>query len=924
MRTADGYIISKCLNGDSAAFGLLVDKYKGSVYALAYSKLRNFHDAEDVTQEVFIKAYRKLRTLKQYDSFHAWLYAATSNLCKDWLKALSRRPDNQFIEDKDPETLEAPSIDSYRESLFRESLYESLHEALDSMPETHSQVLTLRYLGGMSCKEIASFLGVSPTAIWQRLSRARAQLKEGMIAMINTDFERQKLQASFTLRIVDAVKRIRIQPMPRTTGLPWGLSLATGIIFTILSFSPQPNMFSRAAAGSPLPSETKVLKVGEIPVDILTFSEVPIIANRQGDGDSGKPETSDTRNATLAVANDEENMRTQESKEVVVDPETGLRYTKVRTLTGKRDVITAIPWPFWLSLSPNGKFLLWQGQVVPLDDGESFGLVEDIPVMNSTWSPDGEKVVFGSGKAIWMIPVSPETGQPVGPAKKLLDGDYRYQTRCWSADSERIVIESRDKETSGNIFTLSVTDGALTQITDDPIVEWNPVWSPDGKTIAYNRGDQLRVIPAEGGSSRILTDEGHPLPVFWSPDSKWIVYLRENKIGQGLRFLRLSDGHEFVMNLPDGVGHRFISWSPDGKKMLFYRSSYYWKSALKAISTSGGESFELGRQTILWPYEQFWSPDSRMIVTSGGDKDGKVCLWVIPITGEEPFILKLDVSVDGKLRPLYPSPDCSKLAFVVQRSDEKEDLYVVPVSLKDGRTTGPAVMVFSGWKRKQRYYRAFSWSPDGAKIAIAHEFDIWMASADGGEPVQITFGNHPESMAEPVWSPDGKMIRYRAYYSENKILFRVIPASGTEDTVILDIPVTPSEWYEWSPDSRDLLSSSNGVISAISIADGTSRQFLDLKELSVDSAWSFSLSPDGQRLTFLSYGPGDKYQIYSVPAAGGKFTELAADDSGEKYLLFPSPDGKWISYQSDGYIKTRPEGEIWEVDLQELLNSSSP
>ena len=71
MRTADGYIISKCLNGDSAAFGLLVDKYKGSVYALAYSKLRNFHDAEDVTQEVFIKAYRKLRTLKQYDSFHA-------------------------------------------------------------------------------------------------------------------------------------------------------------------------------------------------------------------------------------------------------------------------------------------------------------------------------------------------------------------------------------------------------------------------------------------------------------------------------------------------------------------------------------------------------------------------------------------------------------------------------------------------------------------------------------------------------------------------------------------------------------------------------------------------------------------------------------------------------------------------------------
>jgi len=64
MRTEDGHIIYKCLNGDRVAYGLLVDKYKESIYALAYSKLGNFHDAEDVTQEVFIKAYQKLRTLK--------------------------------------------------------------------------------------------------------------------------------------------------------------------------------------------------------------------------------------------------------------------------------------------------------------------------------------------------------------------------------------------------------------------------------------------------------------------------------------------------------------------------------------------------------------------------------------------------------------------------------------------------------------------------------------------------------------------------------------------------------------------------------------------------------------------------------------------------------------------------------------------
>ena len=67
MRTEDGYIIYKCLNGEPEAFTLLVDKYKASIYAFTYAKLRNFHDAEDVTQETFIKAYQNLRKLRRMD-----------------------------------------------------------------------------------------------------------------------------------------------------------------------------------------------------------------------------------------------------------------------------------------------------------------------------------------------------------------------------------------------------------------------------------------------------------------------------------------------------------------------------------------------------------------------------------------------------------------------------------------------------------------------------------------------------------------------------------------------------------------------------------------------------------------------------------------------------------------------------------------
>ena len=279
MRTEDGRIIQRCLNGEPEAFGLLVDKYKAGIYAFVYAKLRDFHDAQDVTQEVFIKAYRDLRSLRQWESFVFWLYRIASSHCGKWLRARSRRPDQEFIEDQAPGTLEDRSIDSYR----RKQVDESLHEALYSLPEAYREVLTLYYFAGMNSEDIARALGMSPTAIRKRLSRARAQLREEMAAMMGTALERQKLQASFTFRIVEAVKRIKIDSTPRATALPWGLSLAAGIIITVMSLSPHISLQNPTSmlAGSPLPAEMRVLETGEIPVDALKISQIPIAADGQ-------------------------------------------------------------------------------------------------------------------------------------------------------------------------------------------------------------------------------------------------------------------------------------------------------------------------------------------------------------------------------------------------------------------------------------------------------------------------------------------------------------------------------------------------------------------------------------------------------------------------------------------------------------------
>ena len=287
MRTEDGEIIHQCLNGKPAAFGFLVDKYKACIFAFAYSELGNFHDAEDITQDVFIKAYQKLNTLKQYDRFLAWLYAITSNLCKNLTRSKRNRPDGEFIEDQAPETLMEPSINSYRESI----IAESLNEAINSLPKIYSQALTLHYLGGMSVIEIARFLGTSSDAIKHRLSRGRTQSKEEVIAMMSETFGQQRLQASFTFRIIEAVKRIKINPVSTMKGLPWGLSLATGIIIAVMSLNPTLISFDNIGIPiySPLPIESKVLKVGEIPVDVVKTSNIAILSSNMGKGKSGEP-----------------------------------------------------------------------------------------------------------------------------------------------------------------------------------------------------------------------------------------------------------------------------------------------------------------------------------------------------------------------------------------------------------------------------------------------------------------------------------------------------------------------------------------------------------------------------------------------------------------------------------------------------------
>jgi len=308
-----------------------------------------------------------------------------------------------------------------------------------------------------------------------------------------------------------------------------------------------------------------------------------------------------------------------------------------------------------------------------------------------------------------------------------------------------------------------------------------------------------------------------------------------------------------------------------------------------------------------------------MIFAIGENETGDIVFWIIPLSGENQSLLELDVSVEGKPFPFAVSPDVKKLAFSVDRSHGMQDLFVVPISLKDSRTIGPAVKVFDEWYRSGGYNVTASWSPDGSKLAVIHRGDVWIAFSNGNKPIQITKTLVKEG--RPGWSPDGKMVNYSAPSNKNKSVLYVVTASGNKIIKKVD----DCSICAWSPNNKEFATSSNEVISIIPITGGVTKQIVNLKDLGLDRVFDLSWSPDGKKIAFIGdYTEKDEASpIFVISAKGGKVNELAVDDLGWKFSLDWSQDGKWISYTTEAVFKTRPEGTMWEVDFEEVLEKLS-
>ena len=183
----DSSLVQETLEGNQLSFQLLIERYQERIFGLVRHYTTKTVEVEDIVQDTFIKAFRKLSTFQHQSSFSTWLYRIAVNTSLDFLKRAGRNP-VQAVED--PEML-SPSIESGQARVIlppdsrmeREETARVTHEVLEELPEIFRTVLVLREFEDLSYQEMADLLGISIGTVESRLFRARARFKEALVRL---------------------------------------------------------------------------------------------------------------------------------------------------------------------------------------------------------------------------------------------------------------------------------------------------------------------------------------------------------------------------------------------------------------------------------------------------------------------------------------------------------------------------------------------------------------------------------------------------------------------------------------------------------------------------------------------------------------------------------------------------------------------
>lgn len=686
----------------------------------------------------------------------------------------------------------------------------------------------------------------------------------------------------------------------------------------------------------PVPKSARIGALGTITILVVAAVLLPMAkAAKSSKEASATPQVTDAKATDKASGAGE--------SDTIVDPTTGLKFTVAKKISGENDMIVNTN---RLRLSPNGKFLLYKGQVVPLDGSKAFKLEALHGTEFAAWSSDGKLIAYLDKSAIWLLPASPEMGQPTGPARKLLDDQLNW-TECeilWSHDSGRIFAGAERRGYQHR--TISVQDGRLMQPPDYTRFSLR---SPDEKSLAYFKPHNgVWTAPVEGGPSRLVAGfhgdfvpQSVTIPLWWSPDGQWLLCGRGNPGDNynDLRFARLADHREVVLKFPKQIGYYALGVTPDDKKLQIYKGSYERRDVFKVAPISGGRLVELTFSRNLgyaWACGPF-SPDGQrwfFLVDKPGI-GGKENTWA-PCVADSPTGDPVEIGLPEEVKREQAinywsvdrwllSPDGKRLL----RKDEYvttrgvlADFYVIPISVEEAQSTGPATLIF----KECELGGGIVWSADSSRLAMAKLSEdgsrgLWVVPADGSPPKQLTRRSNLIQEWEEgwKWSPDGRFIAYNVHSrgSPGQNNLYVIPSEGGVPKRLWTKSGEDLGRYEWLPNRREIGLQSDDALVAIDVADGSVRPFLKLAEAGFDRLQWSQWSPDGRTLGLCGDKDGGDPRIALFHASDNRIEVLPDPEPGEKSYLHWTGDSQAIFYRSPQPKKVRPAGLIYEVDIEQ-------
>jgi len=198
----DEELVAQAADGDRDAYRVLVERYQSRVLRLALEMVKNRHDAEDIVQESFVKAYLALRSFKGESSFYTWLHRIAYNMAIDFRRKNLKHVVNAE-EYNDASMVAADQMEiggrtdaNPHSNLFHKERLEKIRGALSGISEEHRAVVVLREVEGMSYEEIADVVGISKGTVMSRLHYARKKLQKTLREFISDDRGSEKLFSS--------------------------------------------------------------------------------------------------------------------------------------------------------------------------------------------------------------------------------------------------------------------------------------------------------------------------------------------------------------------------------------------------------------------------------------------------------------------------------------------------------------------------------------------------------------------------------------------------------------------------------------------------------------------------------------------------------------------------------------------------------